>query len=96
MHPTENRKPIAQFILALFVGFLLAALPVSAEEMQIYEWVIGVDVTGDGAHAQHAVTTGGVTLVVTDPEGNFAWQLIDPMYWDEGLIRNVLERLYGG
>lgn len=36
MHRTES-TPLAKLVLALFVGFLLAASPAVSEEMQIYE-----------------------------------------------------------
>ena len=64
------------------------------EKHQIQHWTVGVDVGGDGAHNGHHIVTGGVTLIVSDADGNVAWQLIDPMYWDEALIRRVLERLF--
>ena len=94
----SSRIQVEWVALALHEGGTLdrerAAVFKILEERQLYDWTIGVDVTGAGAHNQHAITTGGVTLVVSDAEGNFAWQLIDPMYWDEGLIRTVIRRLF--
>ncbi len=57
-------------------------------------WTIGVDTGPEHTtHFDHQVITGGVVLFLTDPEGVFTWELIDPMNWDEGLIRRVLERV---
>ncbi len=58
------------------------------------EWAIGIDVGYDAAaHTEHFVQPGSGTMFVTDQEGRMAWQLIDPMGWDEGLIRSVIARL---
>jgi len=58
------------------------------------EWSIGIDVGYNAAaHTEHFVQPGSGTMFITDQEGRMAWQLIDPMAWDEGLIRSVLARL---
>lgn len=57
-------------------------------------WTMGIDRGPDfPLHQQHGLTQGGTTLILTNTDGTTEWLLIDPMYWDEGLIRRVLERV---
>jgi hypothetical protein len=58
-------------------------------------WTVGVDQGGSEApvHLAHQVLSGTVTIIQSDADGKVAWELIDPMHWDEGLIRSVIERL---
>lgn len=82
----------------------LAAIPkmIEPEGLQMQDvarvhrlgWAMGIDVGPENtAHTAYQVPTGGTVLFVIDTKGEIAWQLIDPMHWDEGLIRRVLERL---
>ncbi|MCI0650871.1 MAG: hypothetical protein L0Z55_03185 [Planctomycetes bacterium] len=43
----------------------------------------------------YMVNEGTTNLFAIDREGKVAWHVIDPMHWDEKLIRAVIQRLQG-
>ena len=57
-------------------------------------WAIGYDL-GPTPEVLGAfnVNMGSVTMFVLDHRGRVAWEIIDPMHWDQGLIRYVLRRV---
>ncbi|MGE4632264.1 MAG: hypothetical protein AAEJ47_04440, partial [Planctomycetota bacterium] len=46
-----------------------------------------------GVLERHLVSHGGTLLMAIDSEGILRWEVIDPMFWDEGLYRAIIERL---
>ncbi|HIA26972.1 MAG TPA: hypothetical protein EYN79_02470 [Planctomycetes bacterium] len=58
------------------------------------KWTIGMEVgTTASILDRHLVSQGGVVLFAIDSRNRIAWEMIDPMYWDEGLYRQVVTRL---
>ena len=66
------------------------------DHLGVAEWTVGIDIGASNVHPSHGTEAANVVMYVTDGEGKLAWMLIDPMDWDEGLIRRVIERLHGG
>ena len=57
-------------------------------------WAYGVQAGQDpGVLERHLVNYGGTLLMAIDSEGILRWEVIDPMYWDEGLYRAIITRL---
>lgn len=57
-------------------------------------WAYGVQPGQDpGVLERHLVNYGGTLLMAIDAEGILRWEVIDPMFWDEGLYRSVITRL---
>ncbi|MDE0961140.1 MAG: hypothetical protein OSB09_10195, partial [Planctomycetota bacterium] len=46
-----------------------------------------------GVVERHLGSHGGTLLMAIDGEGILQWELIDPMFWDEGLFRSIITRL---
>ena len=57
-------------------------------------WSFGVQPGQEtGVLERHLVSHGGTLLMAIDSEGILRWEVIDPMFWDEGLYRAIIERL---
>jgi len=74
----------------------VAAMRGAIEAHGIEDWSVAIDVEDLDVHREHGLEAANVTLYLTDAEGRLHWLLIDPMSWDEGLIRRVLQRALGG
>ncbi len=48
---------------------------------------------GNPIYAAYNVNRGGCHLFLADSNGVLVWHIIDPMYWDEGLLRAVVQRI---
>lgn len=46
-----------------------------------------------GVIERHLGSHGGTLLLAIDDEGLLQWEMIDPMFWDEGLFRSIITRL---
>lgn len=56
---------------------------------------LGLDPLPDSpAHNDYHATRGTCDFYLVDGDGNVAWRIIDPMFWDEGLLRAVAKRVY--
>lgn len=53
-----------------------------------------LDDNDSSLHKKYEATRGSGDLYIVDDEGNVQWRVIDPMYWDDGLIRAVLNRVF--
>ncbi len=57
-------------------------------------WAYGVQPGIDaGVVERHLGSHGGTLLMAIDNEGRIQWEVIDPMFWDEGLYRKIIQRL---
>ncbi|MEC9475820.1 MAG: hypothetical protein VX764_02145 [Planctomycetota bacterium] len=57
-------------------------------------WAYGVQEGQDqGVLERHLVNFGGTLLMAIDAKGILRWEVIDPMFWDEGLYRAIITRL---
>ena len=57
-------------------------------------WKIGVQAGQDkGVLDRHLVSHGGTILFLLDAEKKIRWEVIDPMFWDEGLYRTIIRSL---
>ncbi|MGE4618308.1 MAG: hypothetical protein AAEJ04_00705, partial [Planctomycetota bacterium] len=57
-------------------------------------WSFGVQPGQEaGILERHLVPHGGTLLMAIDAKGILRWEVIDPMFWDEGLYRVIISRL---
>ena len=64
------------------------------DEKNIENTFLLLDDIDSSVHLKYEATRGSGDLYVIDAEGNVQWRVIDPMYWDDGLIRSVLNRVF--
>lgn len=58
------------------------------------DWAVGMEIgTIAPILDRHLVPQGGVVLFAIDSRNQIVWEMIDPMFWDEGLFRQVVTRL---
>ena len=71
-------------------------------ELLLLEWdAKGIENTAllcddaeSSVHKKYEAYRGSGDLYIVDHEGNVQWRVIDPMYWDDGLVRAVLDRVF--
>ena len=57
-------------------------------------WAYGVQPGQEaGIIERHLGSHGGTLLLAIDSDGLIQWEVIDPMFWDEGLYRTIINRL---
>ena len=57
-------------------------------------WAYGVQPGQEaGVIERHLGSHGGTLLLAIDADGLIQWEVIDPMFWDEGLYRTIINRL---
>lgn len=71
----------------------IAAMKSIAAEKNL-GWTYGVQAGQEkGVLDRHLVSHGGTLLLIIDAAGKVRWEVIDPMFWDKGLYRNVIRRI---
>ncbi len=64
------------------------------EELEV-TWPAGMDISPDlSSYEAYDVNRASTHFYYID-RGGFTWHLMDPMHWDEGLMRAVIERVLG-
>ena len=71
-----------------------AASMAAIANAKLLGWSYGVQPGQEaGVIERHLGSHGGTLLLAIDADGLIQWEVIDPMFWDEGLYRTIINRL---